>query len=289
MKCRRMLRAQAHRQHTLTIGLPIMAAALGLLIAASPHSARAQAPADLDPTGGLREGVDSGATTVGMTREELVRKWDLDGNGTIDESEAVVARTRMRRSRLEMQLNAAIDPLTGRPRVTDAADEPSVAADIPPQPRRHPPAGPSLPGTRVPDMPLAAPARTTSSSAPPANASKAGPAAAGSTPTRTGAAMGGIRAGAPAARPGYGSLTTGGDLKAGRLPGKTGSLRAPTTAAAVPDGRGAVFRGGLLPAPRSGRTPQPRGPLSAPSGRPESPTPLMPRTPRLNADEIGGF
>ncbi|MEI6505393.1 MAG: hypothetical protein WCO90_05865, partial [Planctomycetota bacterium] len=145
-----MLRAQAHRQHTLTIGLPIMAAALGLLIAASPDSARAQAPADLDPTGGLREGVDSGSTTVGMTREELVRKWDLDGNGTIDESEAVVARTRMRRSRLEMQLNAAIDPLTGRPRVTDAADEPSVAADIPPQPRRHPPAGPSLPGTRVP-------------------------------------------------------------------------------------------------------------------------------------------
>ncbi|MEX0670062.1 MAG: hypothetical protein WD060_06375 [Pirellulales bacterium] len=287
-----MLHAQTHRQHTLTIGLPIMAAALALLIAAAPHSARAQAPADLDPPGGLRDDVDSGSTTVGMSREELVRKWDLDGNGAIDESEAAVARTRMRRSRLEMQRSAAIDPLTGRPRVTDAADEPSVTADIPPQPRRRPPAGPSLPGTRVPDVPLAAPARTTSSSAPPANASKVGPAAAGSTPTRTGGAMGGVRAGAPAARPGYGSLTTGGDPKAGRSPGKTGSLRAPTTAAAVPDGRGAAFRGGLLPAPRLGRTSQPRGPLSAPSGRPESPTPrtpLMPRTPRLNADEIGGF
>ena len=91
-----MLRAQAHRQHTLTIGLPIMAAALGLLIAASPHSARAQAPADLDPTGGLREGVDSGATTVGMTREELVRKWDLDGNGTIDQQELRVMMTKLR-------------------------------------------------------------------------------------------------------------------------------------------------------------------------------------------------
>ncbi|MCE9630410.1 MAG: hypothetical protein K8S94_06795 [Planctomycetia bacterium] len=262
-----------------------MAAALTLLITAATLPARAQTPLDIDPTGGLRDGLETSAQAGGMTREELVRKWDTDGNGTIDESEAAVARVRMRRSRLETQQSAAINPLTGRPRGVDAAEESSVEPEAPPElPRKRQTDGPTLPGTRVPDMRPAAPERRSSASAPAANPKPAAPAAAGSTPWRTGAGTGGVRAGAPAARPGYGALKPG-SAQAGRPADKSGTGRA-TTAAAVPDGRGAAFRGGLVPAPRSGRNLQPRGPLPAPIGRPESPTP---RTPRLSADEIGGF
>lgn len=49
-------------------------------------------------------------------RVPLLRKWDVNGDGRIDEGEAEVARARMRRERREMQREAGNDPLTGLPR-----------------------------------------------------------------------------------------------------------------------------------------------------------------------------
>ena len=240
-------------------------ATLVILIAAATLPASAQAPLDIDPTGGLRQAGDDDLAPSGMTREELVRKWDADGNGTIDESEAAVARARMRRSRLETQMNASIDPLTGRPRVIEADEKPPIEAAAPaaPPPGRKNRAAP--PGTRAPEQ-RAPEQRTT-------------------TPRPTGATMGGVRAGAPAARPGYGALKPESDPQRSRSTGRNASGR---TTATSPDGRGG-FRGGLLPTARPGRLPRSQSPLPAPLGRPESPVPLMPGTPRINADEIGGF
>lgn len=55
-------------------------------------------------------------TTAIGPRVPLLRKWDINGDGRIDEGEAEVARARMRRERREMQREAGNDPLTGRPR-----------------------------------------------------------------------------------------------------------------------------------------------------------------------------
>jgi len=51
-----------------------------------------------------------------VSREELLHQWDLDRNGTVDETEAEIAKSRMRRARTEAARNSGIDPLTGRPR-----------------------------------------------------------------------------------------------------------------------------------------------------------------------------
>jgi len=63
-----------------------------------------------------------GDDAAGMSREELVRKWDLNSDGSIDEGEAEVARSRMRRDRAELQLKSGIDPLTGKPRILAVDD-----------------------------------------------------------------------------------------------------------------------------------------------------------------------
>jgi len=131
-------------------------------------------------------GVGQSPTT---SRQELIRAWDLDRDGRVDEGEAEIARTRMRRIRNDA-LNSGADPLTGRPRsgadpltgrpmpatsAATAGGRPSGVADegdlilVPgtgegPAPggqrteagdRELPPRGsehgrPTLPGTRVP-------------------------------------------------------------------------------------------------------------------------------------------
>ena len=50
------------------------------------------------------------------SRDELLLQWDLDRNGTVDDAEAEVAKTRMRRARVEALRNPGTDPLTGKPR-----------------------------------------------------------------------------------------------------------------------------------------------------------------------------
>ena len=72
---------------------------LALTLGPTHRLGHGQSADEPDPTGGLRSrGMVPSAPAAGQTREELVRQWDLDGNGTIDASEAAVARARMRRT-----------------------------------------------------------------------------------------------------------------------------------------------------------------------------------------------
>jgi hypothetical protein len=200
----------------------------------------------------------------------------------------------MRRGRKEIQFNSGIDPLTGRPRDEGeeaAADEGRTTAsgplDLPAEPAHGQPIEPALPGTRVPDAPTvsprgkpgslpavgdAPPARPRSSAAVPgtteeeANARRGAgdgsrrQSGSGGMSTRPGAVTGGVRAGAPAARGGYGSLAPRSDLNAGRP------------------------RGGLLPTLRS--RPGLPGLANPVPAAPAAPTV---RPPQVTADDIGGF
>jgi hypothetical protein len=199
-----------------------------------------------------------------MTREELVRKWDLNSDGSIDDGEAEVARSKMRRDRAELQMKTGIDPLTGQPRISetdDAGPNETPAADLPEAelPRAKPSAG--LPGTRVPDVTPPIPAtRPPAASARPGDPrtpagrepqpGQVGGAAAGPRSTASsargtdrppatapGLVTGGARAGAPA-RPGYGARLPRPDANAGRLiPSLQGQRAAPASGGLLPNVR----------------------------------------------------
>ena len=289
-------------------------ACLLALLATAPGG-RAAVPA-AGKTGGLGSG--SGAARTGLTREELIREWDLDGDGTISKPEADVARERMRRKRLDMQLGGGIDPITGLPRSIDPADPEADAGseseplfrlppDLqPPEPARQPEA--SLPGTRPPAMAvprgpggLTPPTGPTSTTLPPLPGSGGGPQPAARSgraswlpPQRMAPAMtGGVRAGAPAAVPGYGAGPWS-DLNAGRRSAsqQPADIRA---SGGRPAAAGSAT-GGLLPTRPPGRTgaliiPNPRGnarSLDQPLRPAPPPPPLVPR-PRITAEEIGGY
>jgi hypothetical protein len=256
------------------------------------------------------------ANRSGLTREELVRSWDLDGDGTISKPEADVARGRMRRKRLEMQLDSGMDPLTGLPRSLQPIDPEADAEENDEPIFRLPPESPqeperpeaSLPGMRSPTIEV--PGAMGGSSLPSAPASAAPPLSPRGSigpqpPARSGraswlppqrfapAVTGGVRAGAPAAVSGYGAGPWS-DLNAGRRPTnqQSGVGNNPTGQAAA---NGAT--GGLLPANRpAGRTGsliipaapgQPRG-LGTPPRSAAPPPPLVPR-PGISAEEIGGY
>lgn len=257
---------------------------VGCCVAASSRGG--EEPAEIDPTGGLRSrSVIPQRPVLGVTREELVRQWDLDGNGKIDPSEASVARARMRRARTETELGTGIDPLTGKPRAVgeeipeDAVDEPTVsepespsesrprAADqMAPPGTRVPVPGSTLSGTGLPRAPSTASPGSAFGVRRPA----AGPAPPAAGPgSRPGSLTGGTRAGAPAARSGYGSLGPKPDLNAG--------LPRPVPGRPVLSGTRAAARGGFLPSMRPPMAPRPTTPS------------VVPPTPRVTADEIGGF
>ena len=222
---------------------------------------RAAVAAGLCLAGAAMPRLAHAAEPAGTSREELVRKWDINSDGTIDEGEAEVARSKMRRERADLQMKAGIDPLTGRPRSAAADDtEPDEerAADLPDVkgPRAKPDA--ALPGTRVPDVapPIPAtrsPAAVTRPGAARPSAGRESQSAQGSNaaagsrspassargtdqPGATGPAVvtGGARAGAPA-RPGYGARLPRPDANGGRLP------------ASLQGQRPAPASGGLLP------------------------------------------
>lgn len=261
------------RSPTRPRGRGVAVAMAGLTTALAGMVATAD---ELDPTGGLRSRAPAAVDPAlpGASREELVRRWDLDGNGTIDPSEASIARARMRRARSELEQSNGIDPLTGKPRVlagnaTPEPEPPMAAArasaePLAPATESQPPAGP--PGTRVPAVSGTTPVQPPATPRPSAIAL---PQAGGSRPP---AVTGGVRAGAPAARAGYGSLAPATTLNAGR----------PMPSAAPPLAPGRGRRGGLVPSVPG------RGAI----GRPAMPAPpplAPPSTPRITADEIGGF
>ena len=89
-------RSMIRRVAVLVAGVLWLAAAAGMLLSGAPHAA-AQVPT--------------------ASREELMQRWDINRDGKVDEGEADVARSRMRRARINGQLNSGMDPLTGKPRV----------------------------------------------------------------------------------------------------------------------------------------------------------------------------
>jgi hypothetical protein len=69
------------------------------------------------------------AQAPASSREELMRKWDIDRDGKVDASEAEIARSRMRRARTDAVMNSGVDPVTGKPRV---ATDPVTGRPVPP-------------------------------------------------------------------------------------------------------------------------------------------------------------
>lgn len=250
---------------SLIVAVALMA---GLHLAGSP--CRGQTEDEIDPTGGLRSRDTSPPPAAGpSSREELVREWDLDFNGSIDVNEAAVARARMRRSRQEMESGMEIDPLTGKPRSEAAgkddedrapeADAPVVEPPV--NARRRTSGEASLPGTRVPDVknPVTS---GTMRSAPQPPGSRAGSGASGSP--RPWSSLAPAR---PGARPGYGTITPKPDLNAG-MP------------------KPVLGRGGFPGTPGGGLLPSVRSPGVV---RPLTPAAPRPLPQRVTADEIGGF
>lgn len=186
-------------------------------------------------------------------RELLLRKWDLDRDGRIDEGEAEVARSKMRRERAEFQAKTIGAAAAGKREPATATDrEPSrtgvnlLPEDVPLPRRRERPADP-----RPTNRELNAAARSgtgpAGSATQPAgegpvdrqgrgNSVESGdqPAAGGrGAPVVTG----GARAGG-LARPGYGSGVPRGDLNAGRpLQPRPAGQRPPLTGGLLPTAR----------------------------------------------------
>ena len=273
-------------------------------------------------------GGSSGPATI-LTREELTRSWDLNGDGTISKPEAEVARARMKRERIEMQLGGGIDPLTGLPR--GQKDEPEVEhtpgdepefrlppEELPLPSRRKPSAG--LPGFRAPSLappaitapipstgrgpvpslnvPRIDPSRPTTRS-PGAAAPGRSTGASWLSPNARGSALtGGVRAGAPAAVPGYGSGPWS-DLNAARSRYAPAPIDLPRTGAAglgasglgvSPRRTGSILLPGGIPG-QSGPGPslgRPTAPVPSVT-RPMAPPPPLVQPPRISAEEMGGY
>jgi hypothetical protein len=223
----------------------------------SPPNPPGSAPA---PTrrGGLLPQRTPASPLAPVSREELMRRFDLNADGKIDEAEAEMARSRMRRERADIMRNSSIDPLTGRPRGAPPPEPPQKPAGIQAAEVAPPAAKPKddelllVPGR--PDGTPAPAMQTPSAKTQPPTGRPSASAARQPVPTRQlpTATTGGVRAGAPAARPGYGALGPRADLNAGRQP------TAPTKPA--PAAR-----------PTIGRAPTPR--------------PIAP--PRITAEDIG--
>jgi len=105
--------------HLVAAAILGAAAASQSLAQTEPTSAPAQVPsqAPAPRSGGLLPERGRASTSGAILRQELIKRWDLNTDGRIDESEADVARLRMRQDRNENQRNRGLDPLTGRQRV----------------------------------------------------------------------------------------------------------------------------------------------------------------------------
>lgn len=198
--------------------------ALAASTALSQQSAPSATPGLSPRRGGLLpQRTEPGGSTL-ITREELIRKFDLDRNGRIDEAELEIARSRMRRERAEMQPQSIIDPLTGRPRTAGGTPSPgreskpaAVAEDdlllVPGRPDDRPPAA-TKPKPAQSSKAAAEPSKPRDLNAAvrdPATGARIAP-----NTLRPPVVNGGVRAGGMPVRPGYGSGLPKGDLNAGR-------------------------------------------------------------------------
>jgi hypothetical protein len=221
--------------------------------------------------GGLLPQRPASPSVAPVSREELMRRFDLNADGRIDEAEAEMARSRMRRERADIMRNSSIDPLTGRPRGAPPPVPPAKPADIQAADVAPPAAKPKddelllVPGRPDGTPPPAAQAPAAKTQPPTGRPSAS--AARQALPTRQppSTTTGGVRAGAPPARPGYGALGPKPDLNAARQP--------------------TVPSGGMQP--RVGGMP-PRGiPPRGMPGRTAPPTARPAPPPRITAEDIG--
>lgn len=225
--------------HEAGVGVRCLGGLAACILLASAAVGQAQAPGAGGRTSGLLPVREAPSVSGGMGRDELLRRFDLDSDGRIDEAEAEAARARMRRERVDTMQNSGLDPLTGRPRGATPAgpprDEPPARNDdliLPGAPADPPPRKPADDVEKKP-VPKPAPA------VPP-----------GRAPPLTG----GVRAGAPAVRQGYGATLPKADLNAGRP-------REPW-----PQPNTARSRSGMQPSGGSGTAaPAPRSPAPRPS------------------------
>ena len=207
---------------------------------------------------------ESGAPISGsLTRDELIKRWDLNNDGRIDAAEAEMARSKMRRERRNAIQNSGVDPLTGKARTpansgsvdpltgrtridtNNPSNAPLTNKDpliFPPDILAETPAGVAPKGSPRGQAPLTV--------APPTQSPKGTqqPTAPGgenrtSVPIRPGfpaltprpaVTTGGLRAGAAGARPGYGASGPKAPLNAGRVPGGLGLPSARGTALTTP-------------------------------------------------------
>ena len=272
-----------------------LAVCLGLIVLAG-GSAAAQGPSRSRPApprppsfGAESKGAE--APPPILSRGEMLRRFDLNFDGKIDEAEGELGRAKLRREREEEERQRRereeINPLTGRPRSEDGLEKEAEPRkriisidDLLPGNEDSPPG--TLPGDEAGGAVDGAGRRTASGkekdeSIDPAAAgrsrsggllgSKEAPRSAARKPsatpeagsTRPGIISGGVRAGAPPARPGYGapSTTLGGGsksprpLNAGRPVGSLRPGSSPAKPGAPAAGNGV---GGQLPArPQTGR------------------------------------
>lgn len=204
-----------------------------------------------------------------MTRQELIRKWDLNSDGKIDVGEADVASSRMRLERAEMRLNSGVDPVTGRPRGEAPPEEPQPEeplVDIFGNPLDTDPADLLRPRKESEGAAGRKPEPFGGLRGGKSGATRQ-PAGASSMSRPAGPLTGGVRAGAQAARPGYGTASPP-ELNAGRPRGAV-----PYRDMQVP---GTAPRGSLGAAPRGGLLPR----LGAPR-----PTPVTPGPPRRTVED----
>ncbi|MFN7812528.1 MAG: hypothetical protein ACK5SI_07705 [Planctomycetia bacterium] len=184
------------------------------------------------------------------SRELMAREWDLNRDGTIDEGEAEVARSKMRRQQAELKAKA----MAGRPAVN--RDEPAQSEEQPPRTGLLGPAG-DEPEPRRRERPAEPRRQDQTGAARPQDQAGDPRRRDQAAEPRPPVVTGGARAGG-LSRPGYGSNVPRGDLNAGRpIPPRTAGPRPPMT-------------GGLLPVPR----------------RPPADSPAPVARPRVTAEDM---
>ena len=227
-------------------------AVLAAVLSAWAVMASAQSATEPARRGGLLPGRAAESGLNLESRDELTRRWDLNADGQIDETEADIARTKMRRERRDLLDRSRIDPLTGKPRSAAATTAPPEEELVFPDPAAPvDPAPPKADGDK---------------------AAKPAP------PKRD------LNAGRP-----LGSLPNAAGTKPFTKP-LAGPLSG--TAALTPRPRGlppatvrpGTGRPGTVPTqPPLARPAQPARPVS-----PSRPAPTFPTRPRVTAEEIGG-
>ena len=289
------------RRHRAVAGLT-MIVLCGSLFAAT---ATAQAPPRTGPSpagpslpGKGTSDAAAKPSSPALTREELLRRFDLNFDGKIDEAEGEIGRSKLRAERREEEERQQrerdlIDPLTGRPREEAKETEPKRKRRIISiddlLPGADDPAG-ADDGAPGADPGAADPSRggaSLGSKERPRSAARQMPAAPAPGNGRPGLLSGGVRAGAPPARPGYGAPATpptGGSkasrpLNAGRPAGSLLPGSSTARPAAGNAGSRAAPAAGNPGAGQAPRLPQ-TGRSSAPQAPPAAPrVPLVPPPP----------